>query len=317
MILQNTGLVAPGLFVLGSAGVPSYLLDAPSPVLFDAGLACLGGRYVAEAQAHLDGRAPTRLLLTHVHFDHCGAAAQIQRAFPGLTIAAAAKAAEIVARPNALALMARLNQAARAGVAAWDPDLAGPETFEPFAVDQVLADGDRLDLGGGLVVEVLACPGHTWDFLSFWVPERGLLIAGEAAGCADATGYIMTEFLVSFDAYRRSLERLMELPAKVLCQGHRVVYTGEDAPRFLERSLRAALDYRAWVERLLDEENGDEARVQARVKAAEYDPKPQPKQAEPAYLLNLRARVAHLAGLRRQRLDGAVRPPADSAAGID
>lgn len=304
MILQNTGEVAPGLCVLGSAGVPSYLLDAPRPVLIDAGLACLGGRYVAEARARLAGRAPGRLLLTHVHFDHCGAAAAIKRAFPGLTIAAAAKAAEIVARPNALALMARLNDQARAGVAAWDPELAGPERFEPFGVDEVLADGMRLDLGGGQELEVLYSPGHTWDFLSFWAPERGILVAGEAAGCADATGYVMTEFLVSFDAYLRSLERLMALPAKVLCQGHRVVYTGEDVPRYLERSRQAALDYRAWVERLLDEEDGDEEQVAARVKAGEYDRKPQPKQAEPAYLLNLRARVAHLAGLRRERLAG-------------
>ncbi|MFH1057462.1 MAG: MBL fold metallo-hydrolase [Pseudomonadota bacterium] len=302
MILHHTGEVAPGLFVLGSAGVPSYLLDAPQPVLFDAGLACLGGRYVAEARAHLAGRAPTRLLLTHVHFDHCGAAAQIQRAFPGLRIAAAAKAAAIVTRPNALALMARLNDEAKAGVAAWDPQAVGPEAFEPFTVDEVLSDGMRLDLGGGRVVEVLANPGHTWDFLSFWAPENGVLIAGEAAGCADVTGHIMTEFLVSFDAYRQSLERLMTLPARVLCQGHRMVFTGGDVPRFLERSLKAAHDYRAWVERLLDEENGDEERVADRVRAGEYDDKPQPKQAEPAYLLNLRARVGHLAELRRQRL---------------
>lgn len=302
MILHHTGEVAPGLHVLGSAGVPSYLLDAPRPVLVDAGLACLGGRYVAEARACLAGRAPGRLLLTHVHFDHCGAAAQLKKAFPGLTIAAAAKAAAIVERPNALALMARLNEDARRNVAALEPDLAGPEPFAPFAVDQVLEDGARLDLGGGQTVEVLYSPGHTWDFLSFWIPERGILIAGEAAGCADATGYIMTEFLVSFDAYIQSLRRLMTLPAKVLCQGHRVVYTGEDVPRYLERSLQAAGDYRAWVDRLLDEEHGDQERVAARVRAGEYDDKPQPKQAEAAYLLNLRARIAHLADLRLKRL---------------
>ena len=32
------------------------------------------------------------------------------------------------------------------------------------------------------------------------------------------------------------------------------------------------------------------------VKAQEYDPRPHPKQPEPAYLINLEARVKHLAG---------------------
>jgi hypothetical protein len=52
------------------------------------------------------------------------------------------------------------------------------------------------------------------------------------------------------------------------------------------------------VDGLLDQEHGEVDRVVARVKAQEYDPQPQPKQPEPAYLLNLRARVSHLASLR-------------------
>ncbi len=302
MILRDTGPAGPGFHVLGWAQVPSYLVDAPRPALFDAGLACLGRAYARDARAVLAGRDPAYLFLTHVHFDHCGAAAGLKKAFPGLTIAASAKAAAILTRPNALALMARLNQEGRTRFESQRPELIGPEDFEPFTVDLVLADGQEIDLGGGTILQVLATPGHTWDFLSYWLPERGVLVASEAVGCTDHTGYVVSEFLVDFAAYLASMRRLMELPIQVLCQGHTEVFTGPEVRPRLERGLSAALEFRAWVERLLDEEQGDEERVALRIKAGEYDRRPQPKQPEPAYLLNLRARVAHLAGLRRQRL---------------
>lgn len=305
MILRDTGPAGPGFHVLGWAQVPSYLLDAPRPALFDAGLACLGRSYARDARAVLAGREPAYLFLTHVHFDHCGAAAMLKQTFPGLTIAASAKAASILARPNALALMARLNQEGRSRFETHRPELIGPEAFEPFAVDLVLSDGQEIDLGEGTTLQVLATPGHTWDFLSYWIPERGVLVASEAVGCTDHTGYIVTEFLVDFETYLASVRRLLELPARVLCQGHTEVFTGPDVRPRLERTLDAALEFRTWVERLLDEENGDEERVAMLVKAGEYDRRPQPKQPEPAYLLNLRARISHLAGLRRQRLAGA------------
>jgi len=45
------------------------------------------------------------------------------------------------------------------------------------------------------------------------------------------------------------------------------------------------------VESALKEYDGDFQKVISRVKAVEYDPVPEPKQIEPAYLLNLEAKV--------------------------
>jgi hypothetical protein len=45
------------------------------------------------------------------------------------------------------------------------------------------------------------------------------------------------------------------------------------------------------VEGALKEYGGDLQKVIARIKAVEYDPVPEPKQIEPAYLLNLEAKV--------------------------
>jgi hypothetical protein len=50
-------------------------------------------------------------------------------------------------------------------------------------------------------------------------------------------------------------------------------------------------------------EHNDVDKVVNRIKQEEYDPNPGPKQPETAYLLNLRTRVNHLAGLSRAGRD--------------
>ncbi len=169
------------------------------------------------------------------------------------------------------------------------------EPFQPFEVDRVLEDGDRFDLGSGLSLQVVATPGHTWDFLSYYIPERKILIASEAVGCADTTGYVVTEFLVDYEVYLKSLTRLAALDVDVLCQGHRLVYTGPEVADFFKRSLRTASQFRDQVIDLLTREGGDIPRVVEMIKADEYDSRPEPKQPEPAYRINLEARVRHLA----------------------
>lgn len=158
-----------------------------------------------------------------------------------------------------------------------------------------LADGDRIELPDGLTVEVLETPGHTWDSLSFYIPEKKLLVAGEAVGCTSPAGFLSTEFLVDFDLYIQSIERLAGLNVDILCQSHHQVFTGKDAGTVLRRSIPAALEFKQRVEQLLQEENGQVEKVVARIKSEEYDPQPDPKQPEPAYLLNIHARVKALA----------------------
>jgi glyoxylase-like metal-dependent hydrolase (beta-lactamase superfamily II) len=295
LIINNKGKVAENFYVLGASEMPIYLLDGEKPALFEASLSVLGPVLVEEIRRILGNHPPEMLFLTHVHFDHCGSAAYLKKAFPKLKIAASRKAAEILTRPNALSLMALLNQSAAEVIKSWHPEITGTAVFEPFQLDRVLADGDRIELGPGSTVEVIAAPGHTWDSLSYYLPERKILIASEAAGCVDNTGEVVTEFLADYRAYVDTIHRLSRLDVDIFCQGHRLVYTGTDVPSFFERSLEAAAIFRETVEKILLEEGGDISRTVARIKAQEYDPLPHPKQPEPAYLINLEARVKHLA----------------------
>jgi 2-aminobenzoylacetyl-CoA thioesterase len=294
MIFSETGEVRDGFFVIGSPHVPLYLLKSEKPVLIEGGISLLGEIYRKDVVDRLGKASPEWILLTHVHFDHCGAVPYLKKAFPDMKVGASPESAEILKRPNAVKLIRALSESAREAVAGIDGALILKDGFEPFSVDAVLGDGDRIHVGGGLSVEVLSTPGHTRDFLSYYIPEKKILISSEAGGCAVNSGYISVDCLTDFDVYMASLNRLASLDAEVLCQGHRYVYTDHDVRAFLEKSFRSAMEFKNMVEDFWQRENRDMKRVMARIKEFEYDPLPHPKQPEQAYLANLGARVKSL-----------------------
>ena len=291
MIFDATGEVSEGFHVLGSVAVPVYLLDGPTPVLFDGGVTCLGGLYEEAIRGVLGNRSPAYLFLTHVHFDHCGAVSRLRRAFPDMKVAGSARAGEILGRPNAVRLIRELNRSAADAVHGIDPALLVDDAFEPFGIDRVVEPGETLDLGNGTSLRVLHTPGHTWDFMSYYVPEKRYLVASEAAGVMHTNGYVVCECLIGFDVYMTSLRRLAALPADVLCQAHQFVFTGSDVEDFLRLSTRTAMEFRALVEDLWEENGGDLQATVERVKSLEYDFFDLPRQPEAAYLLNLEARI--------------------------
>ena len=298
MIVGTTGPLTDDFFVIGLAWSPVYFLKGRRPVLFEAGFAC-SARISSDAIRSLSVMPPSMLFLTHVHWDHCGAAAYLKEAFPGLAVAASARASAIMARPHARDLMEKLSE----NVVPLVADLPGIDEkairglpFRPPAVDTIVEDGQVVELDDDLTVTVMATPGHTRDHLSYYIPEKRILVATEACGVLDRAGNVSTEFVVDYDAYVASLKRLAALPVDILCQGHHFVFVGADEVRaFFALSLEAAERFRDTVYRLLHETGGDEKEVVRRVKAEQWDNNTSVKQAETAYLINLANRVAHLA----------------------
>jgi 2-aminobenzoylacetyl-CoA thioesterase len=299
LVSHQTGLITDRFFTLGINWSAVYLLDNETPLLFESGFACMAKLYEEAIRSVLGARRPVYLFLTHSHWDHCGSAGYLKKAFPGLKVGASHRAAQVLKRPHALELIAKLSEEVLPQVArvpGIDAAQLLEHAFQPFDVDMPLADGQVIELEPGLTVRVIATPGHTRDHLSYYIPEKKILVATEASGALDRAGTLVTEFLVDYDAYVSSLKKLAALPVEVLCQGHHYVFVGKDeVERFFARSLEAAKRFKEWVYEMLDEEEGSVERVVQRIKAEQWDTNTQVKQTEGAYLLNVRARISHLA----------------------
>lgn len=167
--------LAPGVWripTVGRAAVNSFAFvdDDGSVTLVDCGVKKAPAKIVAGLAAI--GKTPadvTRILLTHAHADHAGGAAEMARR----TAAPVAVHAADVAYAEAGRVPGR------------DPSFLGgrlfnrlPGGFPAVDIAQPLADGDVLDVGGGL--RVVHTPGHSPGHVSLLHEPTRVLITGDA-----------------------------------------------------------------------------------------------------------------------------------------
>jgi glyoxylase-like metal-dependent hydrolase (beta-lactamase superfamily II) len=156
-----------------------------------------------------------RVVLTHFHADHIGAAAAIADWGEVKVLAHHADAPFI-----------------RAGAAGPAPDLAGWERpiydqvmsqlpaqpVTPPRIDREIGDGDELGFGDGAVA--VAVPGHTPGSVALYLPRHQVLFTGDAAARSPDGTVICGVFNVNRAQAAASLRRLAGLDATVACFGH-------------------------------------------------------------------------------------------------
>lgn len=229
------------------------------------------------------------MLLTHSHFDHCGAAPYLLRKFPEARVAASTRAAEVLRKDSAIQLIRRFNAEYEEKMAR---ELAGEDTsFAGISVDLRLKESDRVEWSAGKFFEVFATPGHTRDCLSYFFTDSGMLVAGEAAGVPEED-LIHSAFLASYEDYIASLEKLAAINAEALCIAHVGILAGRDQiARYLDATRDAAAAYRTKIEGYLDKFNGDQDRVVDAIVAEEYDTKEHHIQNRNPFITNLQAKI--------------------------
>lgn len=153
-----------------------------------------------------------RVVLTHFHDDHAGAAAEI-REWGSISVVASAVEAPVL-RGEAERPAPRLA-----------PDEVEPHSriigalppAPPVEVDVVVGDGDVLDFGGG--ARVIATPGHTPGSIALHLPRHGVLFTGDTV--AEHLGRVLLgAFNVDPAGAAESLRRLAGIPARLAVFGH-------------------------------------------------------------------------------------------------
>jgi glyoxylase-like metal-dependent hydrolase (beta-lactamase superfamily II) len=273
-----------------SGHVPAFICDADPPIIFDPGVSAFGPLYYRKLSPVLSGKKqPLLMLLTHSHFDHCGAAPYLLRKFPHAQIAASARAAEVLQKESAIQLIRRFNAEYEEKMAR---ELTGEDTsFSGISIDLQLKEGDRIEWAEGKFFEVFSTPGHTRDCLSYFFPDSGVLVAGEAAGVPEED-FIHSVFLANYEDYVNSIEKLRTIEAEALCIAHVGILAGKaKIARYLNASREAAATYRAKIECCLDTFSGDQNRVVNAIAAEEYDTKKHHIINRAPFITNLQAKI--------------------------
>uniref|UniRef100_A0AAU3H8S7 MBL fold metallo-hydrolase n=1 Tax=Streptomyces sp. NBC_01401 TaxID=2903854 RepID=A0AAU3H8S7_9ACTN len=185
--------------------------DGTDLTLIDA-----GHRHAAAAIADgvrglgLDPAGISRVVLTHGHRDHCGAAQELADAY-GAQILAHALDAPVV-RGDEPVPEPVLHDWERPLYA---HGLTVPEA-PPTRVDRELADGDELPFGGG--ARVVHSPGHTPGSIGIHLPRHKVLFTGDSVARVDRV--ILGVFNTDHAQAMASFRRLAALGPDVACFGH-------------------------------------------------------------------------------------------------
>lgn len=193
--------------------------------LADSGYATHAPQTVALVASLLDGRKLDLLLNTHLHSDHCGGNAALQKAWGCRTLIPAADAASVRAWDEA-ALTYR----------------ATGQQCPRFGFDATLAPGDLLDLGD-LEWQVLGAPGHDPHSVILYCPRERILISADALW-ENGFGVVFPELEgeSGFAETRATLELIATLDIRLVIPGHGAPFT--DAGRALATAF-SRLDYLA------------------------------------------------------------------------
>lgn len=241
----------PGVFLIdhrfqGSSGViASYLLaDGDDLTLIEAGPSTTTEALLAGVRAAgFDPERIDKILLTHIHLDHAGAAGSLVRRLPRARVFVHPLGAPHLADP------AKLLTSAGRIYGEWMDQLWGEVLPVPPERIAILEDGATVR-AGGRTLRALDTPGHASHHLAFYDAERGSVFTGDVAGVRlGGTRYIRPPTPppeLDLTLWQRSVTRLRALDPRRLYLTHFGGY--DDADRHLDELLARLFFWGGWVE---------------------------------------------------------------------
>lgn len=172
------------------------------------------------------------ICVTHRHGDHCGGATPLESAVPKATVVGHKYAIATLRNPS------RLNEGARALFGEYAQAI---HPLRKTAKTWEVIQGDIIDLGRGVSMEVISTPGHTSDHLAYFEPSSRTIYTGDAMGLLGPIHFTVTptSFPPSFkfNLYKASIEKIAGYDPKVLVFSHFGAVTGPDIPVIIDRAL--------------------------------------------------------------------------------
>jgi len=217
--------VCDRVYAVGGSGLSApedafvYLVDAGSElVMIDAGVGYGINRIEDNIRSlGLEPASVWHIIATHCHIDHIGGLSAWKERYGSKVIA---------------------HELDRSGIEGENNDLTAASMYgvdyRPVKVDMLLKDEtEKLSLGD-IEFSFLHTPGHTPGSISVYIdtPDGRVLFGQDIHGpFSDSWGSDLGE-------WRKSMRKLLDIKADILCEGHAGIYRGEKVGKYIEGYLK-------------------------------------------------------------------------------
>ncbi len=250
--------IIDNLFMLGVSAYPLFLFKGTNEgVIFEGVTGAVGLLTMQQLEEMgLDGNYIKRLVVTHAHPDHVMAIPVYRKMNKDIKVLASEASAGALGSEQAITFFCGVDGAltdslAKIG-ATKEEHTPEPLSEMKITVDEIIKEGDTIDVGDQASFSVIETPGHSHCSLSFYEASRKVLII------SDATGYYMPElkcwwpnYFADYGKYISSMERLAEYDTEVLCLSHNGVIQGAEEIR--NYFADAIADTKEYHQRIIDE----------------------------------------------------------------
>jgi glyoxylase-like metal-dependent hydrolase (beta-lactamase superfamily II) len=225
-------------------GVPrvgtAYVVKSDKIFLIDSGTSQTTEKVLKTLEEFkISPKTINALIVTHEHYDHGAGAAELLKKMPTTMVLASEKTAEILRDPSEFLETTKKFYGEAAG-------LVSP--FPPVRNVEIIEEGDSMDLGGGISLEVVALPGHTPGSIGLFELKTKTLFAGDAV-CnynEQYEFYMPPSFpeLFDYETYLKSLDVILSYDFKYLCMGHFGTQKQPKAKKVVKKAAEIAKDWK-------------------------------------------------------------------------
>ncbi len=242
--------ITTNFYQLGTPDFPAYLSLGNDAMIIEGGTSATYAIIVDQVKEL--GIKPSQikyLTLTHTHPDHIGSVPYLRHLWPHLKVVGSAMALKLLnrvvekeeARKEFIMTDRNITRVLISrGYITESPQ--EPESYA-FGVDMVVKEGDKIDLGAGVVWTVYETPGHSPCHIALHDEKGGTLVSGDVTGLYDpGKDLFWPNYFESLEVYCNSIKKMARLSARRVALSHNGVIEG-DSRVFFTKALKATEAY--------------------------------------------------------------------------
>ncbi len=233
-------------FQLGTPFFPAYLSVGDDAMIIEGGTGATTNIIIEQLnELEIDPERIKYIILTHTHSDHLGSVPRLRRKWKHIKLLANPTASKLLSSERIFNEFFKLEDfiSQRMKILKEIAELP-PKIHHPnFKVDTILEEGSKIDLGSGVVWNILFTPGHSPDQIALHEQDEETLVIADACGLYNPEMDVFwPNYFISLEQYCNSLRKLAGLHAKRFALSHYGVIE-DNNEIFIKKALKATENY--------------------------------------------------------------------------